>query len=222
MRVTRKLGLLSLLVIATLFIQNASATLHLPVSSYAEVEGNWQGDQLYTDTENDLEVRVEFAVYHTFTMTYDEGIAFINELGLSDPYPYIYAYQIFDLAGSEEIASFAIFGIGEYPLDVVEESIHSVDDGHGGIAPKPKPNGVYFTPSNTRGVWEFEGGTLIAGEHSWFLFFGSYSAPVPGSYEINGPEVTPGVPLEIPEPATMALLFIGGAMMISARRRKSV
>jgi len=223
MRVIRKLGLLSLLVITTLFLQNASATIYLPVSSYAEAEGNWQGDQLYTDTENDLEVMVEFAVYHTFSMTLPGEIAFINELGLSDPYPYIYAYQIFDLAGSEEIASFAIFGIGEYPLDVVEESINSVDDGQGGIEPKPKPDGAHFTPSNTRGVWGFEGGTLIAGEHSWFLFFASYSAPVLGSYEINGPEgpdfpVTP----EIPEPATMALLFIGGAMMISARRRRSV
>ena len=107
MRVTRKLGLLSLLVIATLFIQNASATLYLPVSSYAQAEGNWQGEQLYTDTENDLEVRVEFAVYHTFSMTLDKEIAFINELGLDNPYPYIYAYQIFDLAGSEEIASFS-------------------------------------------------------------------------------------------------------------------
>ena len=219
MRVIRKTGLLSLLVIATLFLQNASATLYLPISSYAEVQGNWQGEQLYT--ENGLEVTVEFAVYHTFSMTFDGEIAFINDLDLDNPYPYIYAYQIFDLAGSEEIMSFAIFGIGEYTLDVVEESISSVDDEQGGIAPTSNS----FESSNTRGVWEFEGGTLIAGEHSWFLFFGSGSAPVPGSYEIKGSEVTLGVPEdaeEIPEPATMALLFIGGAMMISARRRRSV
>jgi len=218
MRATRKIRFFSLLVIATLLVQNASATLlSLPDSSYAEAEGNWQGYRIYE--EDDFYVRIDFTVYDTQNLLFPEETAFAEELDIAGQY--IYAYQIFNrITADEDVWSFAIFGIGEYSLEVVEKSIGSQDDEMGGV----EPADAYFTPSNSRGVWEFngDGGYILAGEHSWFLVFGSNSEPVPGSYEIKGPEVDQPVPPEIPEPVTLTLLGFGGALMFVARRRKSV
>ncbi|MBA7671762.1 hypothetical protein ES703_79925 [subsurface metagenome] len=51
--------------------------------------------------------------------------------------------------------------------------------------------------------------------------FSSDFAPVVGDFRIEGPEGEFPVPPEIPEPATVALLGIGGALMFT-KRRKSV
>lgn len=214
MRVTREIGFFSLLVLVTLFVQSASAALiHLPDSSYAEVEDNWQGFRIYK--EDDFHVRIDFTVYDAQNLLSSEEIAFAEELNIAGRY--IYAYQIFNhYTAGKDVGVFAIFGIGEYSLDVVEGSIDSQDDKEGGVEPAYE----YFTPLNSKAIWEFEEGVLIAGEHSWFLVFGSKSAPIPGGYEIKVPEEGElGVPT--PEPGTLMLLGIGGALMFT-RRRKSI
>lgn len=54
---TRRIGLLSVLAVATLLAQTASATLHLPESSH------YQGETFYS---NDfLRGRIDYAVYDT-------------------------------------------------------------------------------------------------------------------------------------------------------------
>ena len=58
----KRSGFLVLLLLATLFVQNASATLvelyYLPDSSYAEEVDNWQGHMIYE--EDGFNVLVEF------------------------------------------------------------------------------------------------------------------------------------------------------------------
>ncbi len=222
MRVIRKIALFSLLVIATLFVQNAGAAL-LPTSSYADGVGAWQGSSEFD--EDGFFVRVDFAVYDIEKLLLPAETAFVEQLDM--PGRYIYAYQIRNAVEGfteEEIGYFAIFGIGEYVLDVDEDSIGSFDDGGDGT----EPSSAEFAESNQRGIWKFEdkeeeGFSVIGvGENSYFLVFSSDSAPVAGDYEIKRPEEDFPVPPQIPEPATLILLGLGSALAMCTRRRKSV
>jgi len=217
MRVMRRLKLLSLLAVAILFVQNASATLEpiLPESSYHE-GFVFYGDE--PDYEGHLKGRIDFAVYDTDNLLLPDETALADELGL--PGRYIYAYEIFnDYEGTSEesVAYFAVFNPDETAMELDEESIGSHDDEMGGI----EPANAYLTGSKSRVVWEFNGGSgyVIAGEHSWFLVFSSDQDWIAGDYEVKGPQ---DVPVPSPEPATIVLLGVGGALMMCTKRRKSV
>ena len=83
-----------------------------------------------------------------------------------------------------------------------------------GVAPSPDG---YFNDSSTKGIWEFEGGTMVQGEQSWFLFLYSADDWIAGDIEIqpaNDDIPIPGVP----EPTTLALLVCGA--ILSLKRRK--
>jgi len=215
MKMIRKFGLLSLLLVAILFAHNASATLYLPDSSYAG--GAWQGFRYYDEDLGDgdyLRGRIDFAVYDTDTYP-DE---FVGNGGFEAPGEgrYIYAYQILNdyPASDEAVGYFSVFAIDGAPLDVDEDSIGSQQDPGGGV----EPTNEYFTSSNLKAVWEFDNGVIYKGDHSWFLVFSSNAAPVAGDYEIRAAgEGTPGVP----EPGTLTLLGLG-ATAAFIRRRKSV
>lgn len=202
---TRRIGILSVLAVATLLAQTASAALYLPESSY------YQGETFYS---NDfLRGRIDYAVYDT-ELYPDE---FIGDDGYEAPGSgrYIYAYQIFnDYPYSvDSVASFSLLGIAAAPIDGVD----SRDDGSDGIA----PSAVY-----PEAVWEFKdelnlgAALLLVGDHSWFLVLSSDSTPTRGDYEIKpaGGIIQPGGP-QTPEPATVTLLGIGGALALIRRRR---
>lgn len=209
-----KTRLLSLLVVTTLLVQSASATL-LPISSYED--GYWQGSRYYDIAVDDsyLRGRIDFAVYDTAAYAGE----FINvEIENQFEGRYIYAYQILnDYPASEQaVEYFAVFNLEEAPMDVYEDSIDSVEDTpDSGVAATWK----HFAESKVRAVWEFGAEILAVGEHSWFLVFSSDSAPVPGDYEIKAERGE--FPVAVPEPSMIALLGIGSAMLF-AKRRKSV
>lgn len=195
----RKIGFFGLLAAATLFAQDATATL---TSSYYDGSTYY-----YTDG---LHGRIDFAVY-------DDRDEYFTVNGLeapgSDDYGYVYAYQIFqDSIANPALSSFSILGIEGVPVD----GIGCQDDHSDGIASTDE----YFTASE--GVWEFQNehgqGILSAGEHSWFLVLSSKTDWVVGEYEINP---AGDFPVPIPEPAMITLLGIGGVLAICARRRKS-
>ena len=209
MKVIRKVRFFSVLVVATLFLQNASATLLLPDSHY--LGGAWQGTSYYN--EGGFNVRIDFAVYDT--TNYPDDFTWQSDLPMPETDQYIYAYQIFNRSGDyEEVIYFSILDITENPIDeFLMHSTSSQDDGKGGIAPEL---------SSTQGVWEFGwiGDALVAGKHSYFLVFSSEYAPVTGSYGLT-PRSDPNPVPEIPEPAVIALLGFGSVLMF-VKQRKSV
>jgi hypothetical protein len=196
---------------------------YLPESSYAG--DTWQGYKYYNNDLGDgsyLYCRVDFAVYDSGDLQFPDETDWVNGLAVPGEGQYIYAYQVFNSPVSDEaVASFAVFGIDSTPPDLDEASIGSYEDPGAGIEPK---NGS-LSDDGLRVVWEFgdsEGFSFIyKGDHSWFLLFRSNSGPVEGDFEITAPidqgvQPIPGVP----EPATIALLSIGGALFL--RRRKAV
>ena len=211
MRTIGKIGLLSLLAVATLFSQNASATLinltYLPNSAFAEAVGNWQGYRLYTGEEDDFNVLVEFTLYDTQRPDRDQdeidlANALATELDMTDQY--IYAYQIWN----HTFGTFQILDSEGNPINQVLDDIGFYDDGSDGIEP---------VNTSSAGVWWFAGNALIAGKHSWFLVFNSDFGPVPGTFTIESPSDVPVVP----EPAMIVLLGLGSALAMCTRRKKS-
>jgi len=222
MRMIRKIGLLSLLAVATLFVRNASATLEplLPESSYSN--GDWQGFRFYDEEIEPgvfLRGRVDFALYDTDNLQYQGEIDWLDGLGMTEHGRYVYAYQIFNDydASDEAVSYFAIFGLDEEPLDVEEENIGSYYDEQEGIAPTSE----YLSEDKLKVVWNFDGGLIYKDNHSWFLVLASDSGPVPGDYEVKTPEEEGELPTPIPEPAMIALLGIGSALAMCTKRIKS-
>jgi hypothetical protein len=210
-RVMKRLVFLVLLLVVTLSAHDAAATLApMLESSYHDGFVFYGFEPGY---EGYLKGRIDFAVYDTEHPEYGDEYL---DAGITPPGEgrYIYAYQIFnDYDVSEEsVAYFALLGVVEATVD----GIGSQEDPETGIAPSKE----YLAGAESRAVWEFNGGAgyIIAGEHSWFLVLGSEQDWVKGDYEIRGPQE---IPVPLPEPATIALLGLGGAVIV-VRRRRSV
>lgn len=212
MRVVRKTGLLALLVVATLFIQNAAATVTeiLPHSTY------YEGRSYYhiSTTTGGLAGRIDFAVYDTDTYPNE----FVGTGGFEAPGQgqYIYAYQIFpDVISTDPFYYFAILGIGDQAINE-EDGIGSQDDGQGAI----EPDNAAFNPSVNPSIafWEFDQGFLVGDEHSYFLVFTSGHSWTEGTYEIE-PSEGPEPPAPAPEPTMLVLLGLGSAMLLNKRRK---
>jgi hypothetical protein len=205
--------LISLLFVATLFLQNASAML-LPYSSY------YQGRSYYDD--NGIKATVEFAVYDT------EG-AYGNEWTEATSFDspgdgrYIYAYQIFnDADNTDTIEFFTIMGLDGHQLSGINtmntqnpwENVPLLIDE--GVAPTndfPNTNTM-----ETMATWDFAGGILVADKYSWFLIFSSDNDWTIGRYNMSssmddGTGIIPN-----PEPCTLALLGLGSAVLLAKRR----
>jgi len=210
---------LCFLILLSCFVQTASAVptgYLLPDSSY--LDGAWQGSSFYDELiEGEyLRGRIDFAVYDGDNLLPgSEEEALVGDLGL--PGRFVYAYQIInDYEASEKaVAYFAVYGDRQLPLDLYEPSIGCYDDGSGGkTATSWGLSGDKFDV-----VWEFTGGLIYKGDHSWFLVFGSDSAPVGGNYEIKSFE-SQKPPVPIPEPATIVLLGLGFALSTCWKKKK--
>lgn len=219
-KVMRKIRFFSLLVTATLFVQTAIATTLtiLPESSH------YQGRRHYRTYTQDglLSGHIDFAVYDTDDKADGDEFA---KAGFTAPGSgqYTYAYQIFNDEGDINAALeyFAILGIGEGAIDDIAADIGSVDDEDDGI----DSTTYYFGPHDAdtgpdEAVWEFEGGILEGGEHSFFLVLSSDHDYTTGSYTVTKSSVS-DAPVPNPEPGTLALLGVGGAMMLLRRRRSA-
>lgn len=227
MRVTREIGFFSLLVLAALFVQNASAAI-LPFSTFGDREG-WQGSRSYEiDLVGDrvLSGDVAFTVYDTTNLVLPGETALVAVW--DKPGQYIYAYQVWndqdlidDEVLNEAVLSFAVFNEDEVTsMNVDLENIGAIEDTpSSGV----EPTGVDLTVGNLEVIWEFRGegvneAILLADGHSWFLMFSSDFAPVVGNFRIEGPEEGD---FPVPEPCTLALLGLGGALMFTKRRKSA-
>jgi hypothetical protein len=208
--------LLSLLFVATLFVQNAAAAL-LPYSSH------YQGRSYFDDPVSGVTGWVDFAVYDTLGPNGNEWTG----AGFTAPGAgqYIYAYQVFNDTGSADaIEFFTILGIDDPPTphDLIGISTMDTQDPWEdypliteGIAPTEMNTNL----SETRATWEFAGGILVANSYSWFLIFSSANDWVEGKYLM---ETAGGFPITSnPEPCTLALLSLGSAILFAKRRNSA-
>jgi hypothetical protein len=209
----KEIRLLSLLLVVGLFVQSATATI-LPYSSH------YQGSSSFNFSG--VKGRVDFAVYDTLGTSGDEWT------GASFTVPgngqYVYAYQIFNDVGSAgAIEYFSIMGLDNHVLNGIStmntqnpwENYPLITDG---VAPTNSfPN---TNLDETKATWEFAGGILIADKYSWFLIFSSAHDWTAGTYDIS-PLANDTVPIPNPEPCTLTLLGLGGAILF-AKRKNSV
>ncbi len=203
----RRFMLAGLFIVPVLLVQSVWAGLDfLPESSH------YQG-RAYKGVSGDR-VRVDFAVYDTLG-----GNEFANA-GFAAPGDgqFTYVYQVFNEVEDEDFF-IDLFRISEIDPAAIAgaDQISSQDDQEGGIATDLE----YFNPSFTNGIWEFEQGALVKGEHSWFLTLSSDHDYVAGNFSIVS-DPDDGMPIpSLPEPATMILLGVGSVILM-ARRKDSV
>lgn len=214
MKVAGKIKLLSLLLVVTLFVQNADATFLLPYSSH------YQGRSYFSD--GGVAGHVDFAVYDTLGPHGNEWTG----AGFAAPGAgrYIYAYQIFnDIASADAIEFFTIMGKDDPPTphhitDLSTMSSQDPWEDYPFIIEGVAPTDMGFNIDETRATWEFAGGILVAGEYSWFLIFSSSYDWVEGRYEMT---TAGGLPISgNPEPSSIALLGIGGVLTFVRTRKK--
>jgi hypothetical protein len=212
----KEIKLLSLLFVATLFVQNVAATI-LPYSSH------YQGRSYFSDSATGVTGHVDFAVYDTLGPEGDEwaGVGFAAP-GAGQ---YIYAYQIFNDAGSADaIEFFTIMGIDDPPTPhnlygIATMASQDPWEYYPLITEGEAPTGTNVNLGETQARWEFAGGILVAGEYSWFLIFSSDHDWTQGKYVM---QTEGGFPITgNPEPCTLALLGLGSAVLF-AKRRNSV
>jgi hypothetical protein len=226
----RKIVLLGLFAVAILSGGLAEATLDriLPSSSH------YQGFVYFNETVDyppegpegtvDLKGRIDFAVYDRDNLASGEETVFVDDfvrlMGVADEDQFIYAYQIFndyDNFSDGDVGYFEVLGLmpdGEATYSINPSLMNNttgVDDGFSGIAPEP-------IPSEEAGIWEWLGDLVKFGTQSQFLIYSSVNNWVPGTYRMDIAQQSDDFP--VPEPATLTMLGIGGALILR-RRRKS-
>ncbi len=209
----KRIKLISLLFVAALLVQNAGAALtFLPNSSY------YQGRSYFNYANSGISGSIEFAVYDTQG---SNGNEWSDSTGFEVPGDgrYIYAYQIFNAAGSAAIERFNMWANDYHVMTL---------DGQGQQDPQEADGlfGLDFTEPTSCGLnnagnqawWEFNGGLLVAGDGSWFLIFSSSHNWTAGSYSME--PVNDDIPFPNPEPCTLVLFGLGSTILF-AKRKKS-
>jgi hypothetical protein len=182
----------------------------------------WSPDTYYygahekTFGDMNMTVRLEFAVYNDTQA--DDVIEWTGYAGDAD---YVYAYQIFCQDAEASLEYFELTGLDPDTIASVEMDIHEQESLNstpsGGIQPMDEG---HFNDAKTKAIWEFDQGTLVQGEQSWFLFLYSDSGPVVGDFNVQ-PLADDDIPVpggDVPEPATLALLMCGS--LLSLKRKK--
>ncbi len=213
----KKIKLLSLLLVAVLFVQNADAVLtYLPYSSH------YQGTSYFDYGDTGVKGRVEFAVYDTLG---PYGNEWTDATGFDAPGDgrYIYAYQIFnDIDSAATIEGFTLWADDYHVLDIIGMGEQDPQEGDYLLLGLDfvEPTGSGTSNGGVQAWWEFDNGLFVAGEDSWFLIFSSANNWTAGSYYIGPISSVPPVPN--PEPCTLALLGLGSAILFTKRKNSVV
>jgi hypothetical protein len=213
------------IVAATLMVSVVHAGLaptNLPSSSY------YQGrhDKTFNlDSGDTIKVRLEFAVYQ------GEDADIMRDITgyTGETTGYVYAYQIFsDSSSTAALTAFSLTGVNPNAISSVTDDIgqaESITYGYTYESDGVEPTAGYFNDSVDEAIWEFENGTLVQGESSWFLFLYSDYSWVKGDLTVQAAVYDDDIPVpdgggnsNIPEPAT--LLLLAGGTLLSLKRKK--
>ena len=190
-----------------------------PLVSDPNAMAAWQGTRGFYDVDVlfpgvTLDLDVEYAVYAP------------GQYGLSGTDPsggahYVYAYQVFnDLAGNVPVSSFSV------GLDPTANPANIGSDATSGTLGGTAPAASAFSgTSPTSAVWSFLLNSIDpppANEYSTVLLFTSPYGPrwAPGSLLDGGLSDKQDLPSPTPEPATMALMALGGVGLLLGRKRQ--
>jgi hypothetical protein len=187
-----------------------------PLWSDPNAMSAWRGTKGFYDVGSGatLDVDVEYAVYAP------------GNYGLSGTDPsggahYVYAYQVFnDLLGNVPVSSFSV------GLDPTANVASIGSDAGSGTTPggtAPTASAFSGTPP-TSACWYFFLNTIDpspTNEYSTVLLFTSPYGPqwAPGSLLDSGLSDRHDLPSPMPEPATLALMALGGVGMLLRRKR---
>lgn len=202
----RQIRVLGLLFSIVVLVDNSFAQIVTLESSY------WEGHTYYSRTElgKDIKGRIDYAVYDT--EAYPDEYPGIEGFTPPGDGQYIYAYQIFNDDDSDPVGLFEI-------IEISGASVDGIGWEQAGDLEAIVPVDAFFWPNETApedAVFLFGGDApLQGGEHSYFLMFTSDDAPRAGDYYIGTSQVP-----TVPEPATIALLGLGGAMIFSVPMRR--
>jgi len=199
---------------------------------------NVWGEVLYGSLDFDqtwgegfLTGKVHYGVYDFSAQT--DYTDLIGSLEVEDPFAsiaadeYIYVYKIVNDEPLSDLAisSFSVFAKDEGKTIDETALINSFSDSpkeqsEEGVEPTSQD---YYSDSSSI-IWDFGDTYIQKDEHSWLLMLKSDLAPIPGDFEIKGPEAEPTISFEVPgtsnpEPATIALFGLGSLMLF--RKRKS-
>jgi hypothetical protein len=184
----------------------------LPVSSYYDGQYSESFD---LGSEGILDLHLEFAVYKD-----NEAQIMQDWTGHTGDADYVYGYQVFsEQSSTAALTYFALTGVNPSTISDVQndigesESLDSGDIQSDGIEPISSD----FNTTVTEAIWQFDDGTLVQGDQSWYLFLYSDYDYIAGGIEVQQPNDDIPVP-GVPEPTTLALLACG--TILSLRRRK--
>ncbi len=211
MKLTKQAIMFALLMVI-IGVQTASAALYLPDSSWAESVHDWQGTRTFV--QGALTGYVDYTVYkQDYIGNTTEENAFVQSTDLTGDY--IYAYQIFmDASQANSVKYFQLLTSESTALASAFADVTSIDDSN---------DGVDTFGADSNGKWYFEGGALVDGKHSFFLMFSSDEGPVAGRFQLATHDSIPvggDTEGQVPEPATVAMLAIGGMSLMRAKRKK--
>ena len=181
----------------------------LPPSSH------YQGQYSDSFLDGTLDIRLEFAVYKD-----NEAQTMQEWTGYTGEADYVYAYQVFsEQSSTAALTYFALTGINPSTIADVENDISENESLNGGAIQSGgvEPASSDFNTSVTKAIWQFDEGTLVQGERSWFLFLYSDSDWIAGGIEFQPSNDDIPIP-EVPEPATLALLAFGAILSLKCRK----
>jgi hypothetical protein len=195
-----------------LLLVSATHAEPLPASSYYEGQYSEFFD---LGSEGILDLHLEFAVYKD-----NEAQIMQDWTGHTGDADYVYGYQVFsEQSSTAALTYFALTGVNPSTIADVQNDIGEAESLNDGAIQSEgiEPSSSDFNASVTEAIWQFDDGTLVQGDQSWYLFLYSDYDWIAGGIKVQPDNDDIPVP-EVPEPATLALLGFG--TLLSLRRRK--